>query len=136
MARAFHLSIVAPDRSVVETEAHSVVAPGLDGYFGILAGHQPLIATLRPGVLEYQDTANNRRYVAMGGGFAEITGEHVTILADDAIPSHEIDLSKAEEELEEARRSLRGESSRFTSDEAVVEIERAMNRVRAARVSR
>ena len=101
MARAFHLSIVAPDRSVVETEVHSVVAPGLDGYFGVMAGHQPLIAALRPGILEYLDTANNRRYVAVGGGFAEVTGEHVTVLADDAVPSHEIDLSKAPQPLQQ-----------------------------------
>jgi F-type H+-transporting ATPase subunit epsilon len=136
MARAFHLSIVAPDRSVVETEVHSVIAPGLDGYFGVMAGHQPLIAALRPGILEYLDTANNRRYVAVGGGFAEVTGEHVTVLADDAVPSHEIDLAKAEEDLEEARRALRGEPSRYSNEQAVDALERAMNRVRAARTAR
>src|SRR5438045_3477800 len=107
----FKLSVVAPDRSVVEEDVSSVVAPGTEGYFGVLVGHSPLIAALKPGLVEYLDAANARRYVYVGGGFAEVRGDRVTILADEAAPATEIDLSEAEHRLDEARKALRGEDS-------------------------
>ena len=135
MATQFQLSVVAPDRSVVEEAVTSVVAPGQDGYFGVQAGHVPLIAALKPGILEYVDTTNNRHFVYMGGGFAEVAAGKVTVLADEAQHSQEIDLSKAEELLEEARKALRGEESSLTHEDAVVEVERAIHRMKAARLS-
>jgi F-type H+-transporting ATPase subunit epsilon len=135
MPTPFHLSVVAPDRSVVEETVTSVVAPGQEGYFGVQAGHVPLIAALRPGILEYTDSTNNRSYVYMGGGFAEVSGNHVTILADEAQHSNEIDASKAEAHLEEARKAMRGEESSMSREDAVIEVERAINRMKAARLS-
>lgn len=134
MAREFNLSVVAPDRSVVDEPVVNVVAPGTDGYFGVMAGHEPLIAALRPGLLEFTDGRNQRHFVAVGGGFAEISEGRVTILADDAQRAQDIDLNRAEEDVERARRALRGESSDMTTEEAMVELDRAMNRLKAARV--
>jgi len=136
MAREFALAVVAPDRAVVETTAVTVIVPGVEGYFGVMAGHMPLIAALRAGVLEYQDSTGRRHYVAMGGGFAEVSGDRVTVLADEATPAPEIELSRAEAELEDARRALRGETSEMGVEEAVAGVERAMVRVRAARNAR
>lgn len=136
MPAEFHLSIVAPDRSVVEETVTSVIAPGQEGYFGVQGGHVPLIAALKPGILEYVDSTNNRSYVYMGGGFAEVAADRVTVLADEAQHSKEIDLSKAEEYLEEARKALRGEDSSMTHEEAVMEVEKAINRMKAARLNR
>ncbi len=133
MAREFHLSVVAPDKSVVEEPATAVVAPGTEGYFGVMAGHVPLIAALRPGLLEYADASGNRRFVYIGGGFAEVTPDRVTVLADEAESATNINVAEAERNLEEARRALRGESSTISSEQAVIEVERAMNRIRAAR---
>ncbi len=135
MPTNFHLSVVAPDRSVVEESVTSVIAPGQEGYFGVMAGHVPLISALKPGVLEYVDATNNRHFVYMGGGFAEVSGDHVTILADEALPSREIDLGKAEAHLEEARKALRGEESAVTHEEALLEVDRAINRMKAARLA-
>jgi F-type H+-transporting ATPase subunit epsilon len=134
MAHDFRLSVVAPDRSVVEETVTSVIAPGANGYLGVMAGHVPLIAALRPGVLEYLDGNNQRHYVHVGGGFAEVTPTRVTILADEAERAQDIDVAKAEEVLERARRALRGEHSDMTTGEAVLEMDRALNRVRAARL--
>ena len=61
MAKEFALSIVAPDREVVAENVTSVVAPGSSGYFGVMAGHLPLVAALKPGLLEYLDPQNQRR---------------------------------------------------------------------------
>src|SRR5689334_10468101 len=97
MAKDFTLSVVAPDRSVVEERAASVVAPGTHGYFGVWGGHEPMITSISTGVLEYDEPGTgNRHYVAVGGGFAEITPERVTILADSAERAHDIDISEAE----------------------------------------
>src|SRR5437016_1323797 len=100
MANDFTLSVVAPDRSVVEEQVVSVVAPGVEGYFGVMAGHEPLIAALKPGIVEYIDNHNQRHFVYTGGGFAEVAGSRVTILADEASSASDIDVSDAEKRLE------------------------------------
>jgi len=134
MPKDFALSVVAPDRSVVEERATSVVAPGFSGYFGVMSGHEPLISAIKAGVLEYSDPAGSRHFVAIGGGFAEVTPDRVTILADTAEKAPEIDLAEAERMLEEARKSLRGEHSTLTRDQATIELDRAVNRIKAARM--
>ena len=134
MAKDFALSVVAPDRSVVEERASSVVAPGLEGYFGVMPGHEPLISGIRTGILEYADPNGNRHFVAIGGGFAEVTPDHVTILADTAEKATEIDIAEAERQLEEARKALRGEVSHLSKEQATEELDRAVNRIKAARM--
>jgi F-type H+-transporting ATPase subunit epsilon len=136
MAREFHLSVVAPDKSVIETSVVSVTAPGTEGYFGVQGGHLPLIAALKPGIVEYTDTNTQRRYVYVGGGFAEVGPDHVTVLADEAEHADAIDLAKAEQLLEEARLSLRGEDSTMNNGDALLELERALTRYKAARLAK
>jgi F-type H+-transporting ATPase subunit epsilon len=130
------LSVVAPDKSVVEQHVTATVLPGVEGYFGVLAGHSPMIAALKAGLLEYVDRVGNRHFVYVGGGFADVGSERVIVLADEAQQARDIDLGRAEEMLEEARRTLRGETSNTTKEVAVEEVEKAMNRVRAARAAR
>lgn len=136
MATEFALSIVAPDKSVTETTAVSVVIPGSEGYFGVMAGHVPLVAAMKPGLLEYTNGGNERHHVYVGGGFVEVTGARVTVLADEADVAGEVDLAHAEYMLAEARKALRGESSTVPSQNASQELEKAMNRIRAARTMR
>ena len=136
MARDFALSVVAPDRSVVEERASNVVAPGLEGYFGVMVGHEPMISAIRTGILEYTDPTGNRHFVAIGGGFAEVTPDHVTILADQAERATEIDIAEAERQLEEARRALRGEATGLSKEQATEELDLAVNRIKAARMGR
>src|ERR1041385_4501074 len=131
MAHDFTLSVVAPDRSVVEDRATSVIAPGTEGYFGVMAGHVPLIAALKPGILEYLDASNQRHFVYTGGGFAEVTGARMTVLADEAARAQDIDIADAERRLENARHALRGEDASIDTDTAVLELDRAIQRLRA-----
>jgi len=136
MATQFLLSVVSPDKAVVEEQVSAIVAPGTEGYFGVMAGHVPIIAALRPGLIEYSDASSNRHYVYIGGGFAEVQPDRVTILADEAERAQDIDISRAEHSLEEARKALRGEESSLTSSDAVMEVDRAVNRIKAARAVR
>lgn len=136
MAKDFELSIVAPDRSVVEDRAQSVVAPGIEGYFGVMAGHLPMVSALRAGIVEYVDGKNQRHHIAVSGGFAEISGSRLTILADSASRASEVDIKQEEQRLEKARKALRGEDSSMSSEAATAEIEKAMARIRAAQRSK
>jgi F-type H+-transporting ATPase subunit epsilon len=135
MANTFKLSVVAPDRTVTEGEVTSIVAPGVNGYVGILAGHVPMIMALRPGILEYLGVDNQRHFVSIGGGFMEVNQTAAVVLAEQAQHSNEIDLKEAEEQLEKARKALRGESADMSREEAQEELERAMARVKAARLN-
>jgi F-type H+-transporting ATPase subunit epsilon len=95
----------------------------------------PFIAALKPGIVEFS-TSQGRQHVAVSGGFAEVTADKVTILADAAERATEIDVYRAEAALENARRALRGEEANMTSEEAVLALEKAMNRVKASTLSR
>ena len=136
MASQIFLSVVAPDKAVFEANVNSIVAPGTEGYFGVMAGHVPLIASLKPGLLEFTDANSVHHLVYVGGGFAEVQPDKVTVLADEAEMASEIELSKAEAMLDEARKALRGEDSTINSADAVIEVERAVNRIKAARAAR
>ncbi|MBI1334322.1 MAG: ATP synthase F1 subunit epsilon [Armatimonadetes bacterium] len=134
MATEFALSVVAPDREVVSTTTISVIAPGVDGYFGVQAGHVAVVSALRPGVLEYLDNSNNRHHVYVGGGFVQVGDNSVTVLADEARYAGDLDVSEAEKALEQARMELRGDgNSTMTQGEAILEIERATARLKAAK---
>ncbi|MDQ2987392.1 MAG: ATP synthase F1 subunit epsilon [Armatimonadota bacterium] len=83
---SFQLSVVAPDKTVVDEVVDSVIAPGMQGYFGILAGHEPFVTQLKPGVVTYRDAAGAESHVFVAGGFCEASGDSVIILADRAEP--------------------------------------------------
>jgi F-type H+-transporting ATPase subunit epsilon len=134
MAREFALSIVAPDRAVLDEPVQAVVLPGSEGYFGILAGHVPVIASLKAGFIQYTDVPGQTHYVAVSGGFVEVNAGRVSVLADTAEPAKEIDVAQAEHALERARLALQGGDATMNREQAVAEIELAMNRIKVARM--
>ena len=78
-----HFSLVAPERELYAGEVDQVDAPGSDGDFGVLYGHAPLMTTLRPGEVVVRDGAT-RRVFTIQGGFADVTPESFTLLAEGA----------------------------------------------------
>jgi F-type H+-transporting ATPase subunit epsilon len=135
MAKEFTLSVVAPDRTVFEDSVESTVLPGVNGYLGVMADHEPMIVALRPGVLEYRDRGNQRHHVSIDGGFAEVGSGRVIVLADNARRASEIDVAETERLLDLARRTLRGEATDMTTEEAENQVELALARLRAARTN-
>jgi F-type H+-transporting ATPase subunit epsilon len=98
--------LVMPEREVLATEADMVVVPGSEGDFGVLHGHAPLISTVRPGVLEViQDNKVDKRFIVVGG-FAEVTAERCTVLADEAMPFEEVTPEQLAERERAAERDL------------------------------
>ncbi len=86
---------MTPDRSVVADKVDEVEIPGAEGYFGVLPGHTPLLATLKVGELWYRKGAE-KFYLSIALGFAEVLPDRVTILAELAERADEIDVARAE----------------------------------------
>jgi len=100
----FHFDLVSPEQLVFSGEVEHVVVPGSEGEFGVLPGHAPLIAMLRPGILRILGLHEQRILVV--GGFAEVTGESLTILADRAVPVEEVDPSVIADEIKDAEEDV------------------------------
>ena len=79
----FHFSLVAPERELFAGEVDQVDAPGTEGDFGVLAGHEPFMTTLRPGEVTVR-TGGTSRIFTLQGGFADVTPESFTLLAEHA----------------------------------------------------
>jgi F-type H+-transporting ATPase subunit epsilon len=92
---SIQLRIVSADRSLVNEQVDEVEIPGSDGYFGVLPGHTPLLALLGAGELWYRQ-GQEKHYLLIAFGFAEVQPEQVTILAEVAERPDEIDVSRAE----------------------------------------
>lgn len=131
----FNLSVVAPDRTVFEDQVSGVVLPAVNGYMGIQSNHEAMLVALKPGIISYTDTNSQIHSVSISGGFLEVSGTNVIVLAQDAVRSSEVDLAAAESLLEEARKALRGEASSMTTEEAMHELEKAYARIKVAKLN-
>lgn len=89
------LQIVTPSRLIVQEQVDEVQIPGSEGYFGVLPGHTPLLASLAVGELWYRK-GQEKTYLAIAGGFAEVLPDRVTILAQLAERADDIDVERAE----------------------------------------
>jgi F-type H+-transporting ATPase subunit epsilon len=125
----FHFDLVSPSKLVFSGEVEQVDVPGLEGDFGVLAGHAPTVATLKPGVITVFGDGEPKRYVVLGG-FAEVSTESMTILADFGWPFDEADPAFIEErikDLEKRRDELQAaqqdNSERGLLDRAIQKID-------------
>ena len=90
---SFHFDLVSPEALLFSSEVTQVDVPGAEGDFGVLAGHAPIITTLRPGVLVIFSESGNEQRVVVSGGFAENGPSGLTVLADTAVPLEDFDLA-------------------------------------------
>lgn len=106
------LEVATPLGLVLRTEAESVAAPSVEGEFGVFAGHLPLLAALRPGVLKYR-VAGKDHVAAVGAGFVEAGPEKVLLLCDVFALPRDIDTAAVQGELSEAEKELSGYGERY-----------------------
>ena len=105
MADRLRLEVATPTRLVVSGETDEVVVPGVEGSFGVLPGHAPLLSLIGIGEVMYR-TGREEHHLSVSGGFAEVGPGHVTILAESAERPEEVDLARAQGRLQTgARRS-------------------------------
>jgi F-type H+-transporting ATPase subunit epsilon len=110
MADKLHFDLVSPERLLLSESVDMVTVPGKEGDFGVLAGHAPVMTTLRPGVINVDDAGKAQQRIFVRGGFAEVTPAGLTILAEHAVQLAELDeaaldaeIGNAEEDVADAK---------------------------------
>ncbi|MBE3599449.1 MAG: F0F1 ATP synthase subunit epsilon [Limnochordaceae bacterium] len=132
MAELMQLEVVTPQRVVLRERVEAVVAPTDRGYLGVLANHAPMVAALSLGIVQFGRYHGPKRKMAVSGGFMEVSGNRVTILADTAELAEEIDVLRAKAARDRALERLRSRAAHIDQTRAERALARALNRLRAA----
>ncbi|WP_349359042.1 F0F1 ATP synthase subunit epsilon [Stappia sp.] len=118
MAEAFQFELVSPERLLLSEEATQVVVPGIEGEFGIMAGHAPMMSTLRPGVLTVSRPSGSDEAYFVRGGFAEAGPKGLTVLAEQAVPMADLKADEIARQIREAEEDLADAKDEATRDRA------------------
>lgn len=132
MASGFKFELVSPERLLLSEQVTSVLAPGTEGYFTVMAGHAPLMATLKPGMVEAQLVSGGTKRIYVQGGFADINAESFTLLAEHATPAEELKREDLDRQIGELETTL---ASVANDDEARARTELRLADLRNARTS-
>ena len=111
MTDKISFDLVSPERLLLSEQAEMVTVPGSDGYFGVLTGHMPLISTLRPGMIDVKGGDKGDAKYFILGGFAEVTtagmtNTKLTVLAEEAVPMTEMDITALDQRIHDAEENL------------------------------
>ena len=128
---ALHISIIAPDRTVWDSDAEEVILPSSTGQLGILRGHAPLLTALDIGVMRVR-TDKDWTPIVLMGGFAEVENDELTILVNGAEEGSSIDKEEAQKELEEATIRFNEAESSKDRIEATQNLSKARARAQAS----
>ena len=126
--------LVSPEKLLKSEPVEMVVIPGTEGDVGVLPGHSLLIAAVRLGVIDIHEGGQVRESIFVAGGFAEVSPERCTVLAEEAVPVADIDRAEAEKRLEDAKQTLTkaGEVEDGDTDAAEIELKTAEAMLAAA----
>ncbi|MBI2773887.1 MAG: F0F1 ATP synthase subunit epsilon [Chloroflexi bacterium] len=125
-----HIEVITPERKVYEDDVDMVIAPGSEGYLGILPHHAPLLTALGGGEFRVKK-GGVEEVLAVYGGFMDVRGDRVVVLTEAAEHVEEIDVAGAQEARERAQQAIRtGGLSAADEARARVSLERALVRIR------
>ena len=115
------LEIVTPEAKTFSGQVDTVVVPGVQGEAGLLPNHAPLVSTLQPGELRY--TADGKEeFLAVGEGFAEISGDRVAVITDLAVGDSDIDEAAVEEAMKKAEESMKNLDGQDPEEMAALQV--------------
>lgn len=126
----FNLSIVTPEKIFYENQVASLIAPGIEGYLGVLTDHAPLITAITPGKVIIKDNAQQETVLSVTDGFLEVSSNTATLLVDAVEYASEIDAERAKEALKRARERLANLAGDIDMPRARKAMERAKSRIR------
>jgi len=128
-----HLEVITPEGKVYEDDVDMVIAPGSEGYLGILPHHAPLLTGLGPGEFRVKKSGTEE-VLAVFGGFMDVRGDRVVVLTEAAEPAEEIDAQRAEEARQRAQQALAAAGTMSAADEARARtaLQRALVRLRVS----
>jgi F-type H+-transporting ATPase subunit epsilon len=118
----FHFDLVAPDKLLFSGDVDQVDVPGAEGDFGVLAGHAPLVAMLKPGVLVVHIGGEKKRIVVFGG-FAEVNPQGLTILADVATAVEDVDRAAIAAHIQEMEENVKEMEQGSLLDRAITRLD-------------
>jgi F-type H+-transporting ATPase subunit epsilon len=128
----FKLDIVTPERQIWSDNVDFVTIPTIQGEITVLANHVPIVSIIEPGELKIRKE-NENIFMAVTGGFFQVTGKKVTILADAAERAEEIDIARAERARAEAKKLLEEKKQeRVPNVEAIAALQRSLTRLKVA----
>ena len=130
---AIRVEIVSAEIAIFSGEASMVVAPGRDGDLGIAPKHTPLLTTLRPGEIELHKEGAEKEYIYVTGGILEVQPHMVTILADSATHSEELDEEAALQAKNQAEEALKGADKKEDLEQAQAQLVEAAARYSAVK---
>jgi len=125
------LEIVTPDRALVTEHVDEVELPGAEGYFGVLPGHAPLLASLHVGELWYRK-GQEKQYLAIAFGFVEVLPDKVTVLAQIAERAEDIDARRAEQAKTRAEERIAGPRTDLDFERARIAMMKSLIRLQVA----
>jgi F-type H+-transporting ATPase subunit epsilon len=126
-----HFDLVSPERLLISAEVDQVDVPGSEGDFGVFAGHAPVMTTLRPGVLAIVTSGKGPEKFFVRGGFAEVTLQGLTVLAEEAMPLAELDTAALESRIKNAEEDLADAKDEAARERAQTQLDR-MRELRTA----
>jgi len=122
MANTFHFDLVSPEKIAFSGEVEQVDVPGVEGDFGVLAGHSPFVASIRPGILNVTVNGKHEKIIVLGG-LAEVSDKGLTILADTATSLAELDRTAFAKQIEDMEAALKDEEPGNALDRAISRID-------------
>lgn len=126
MADKLNFALVSPERELFHGDVDQVVVPGSEGEFGVLSNHAPVMSVIKPGALRVIDGAAERR-IFVNGGFADVTLDGLTVLAEEAIDLADVDAAQIEQDLKAASEDLRDATSDTQREAAQRKLQRLEN---------
>jgi F-type H+-transporting ATPase subunit epsilon len=111
MADLLKFELVSPERLLMSDEVRQVTIPGTEGDFTVLAGHAPVLSTIRPGVVNVVDGGGADNRIFVRGGFAEVSPTGLTVLAEEAIPLADLDAEALAQQIRNAEEDVADASS-------------------------
>jgi F-type H+-transporting ATPase subunit epsilon len=132
MAETTQFELVTPERLLLSEQVEMVVVPGSEGLFGVLPRHAPFLSTLKPGVLEVYEGGKVKERIFVAGGFAEVTPERLTVLAERAVAVGDIDRAAVEQRIKDLRDDVAAAKSDIERAEAEAAIAVAQAELLAA----
>ena len=142
MASRIGFELVSPEKLLLSEDVEMVVVPGGEGNFGVLPGHALFISTVRPGVIDVYEGNKVSERIFVSGGFAEVTPERCTVLADEAMPVSSLDRTQIDESLKAAEAEIASLNDRLPRlqgpehDQAAIELAAAESRRTVAEAKR
>jgi F-type H+-transporting ATPase subunit epsilon len=108
---AFHFELVSPERLVFSGNVEAVVVPGAEGAFTVLKDHAPVMAILKAGIVEVDESQTKKQRLFVRGGFADVSSKGLTILAEQAIPVEDLNAAKLDAQISDAEEDVNDATS-------------------------